>query len=460
MRGIRHTLALLATVIGLLPSAMPAGAEEVGAESRSDQVASDTDRFYFYFETGHAGIVDDHFAGDSHFDTPDGINVVLGGGGGYNITDHWGVEIQGHGTEPDIRSDRYGKIKEFSNITIIGAARFRYPLGDDKRLVPYVTGGIGASLNDVNDTGNPRIKNETDDYSLVGSIALGLDYFVADDVAVGLSMHTFIYPDVDATMVVRDQANRIILNDQSSMNLTSISALAHLRVFPGQSADRGERRLFFADHGPFDTDDLRVYLYLFGGNTWLFSDEFADEVTMKAPGDFNATLGGGLGLNFSQHWGAEIQLVNSEPNLNVSGIGKFAEISNFSVLPMVRFRWPLYGGRVVPYALAGLGVAFNDVNDARTEIDQFAVGTVRAPKVDVQDTSVAASVGIGVEYFLNRHLSFGVSVPAYIFPVWDSVVRYNSIRRPGGGSFPRGTVRDSANFSSIGGLLQIKVYLP
>ena len=255
--------------------------------------------------------------------------------------------------------------------------------------------------------------------------------------------------------------NRIILNDESSVNLTAISGLAHLRVFPGQSADRGERRLFFADHGPFDTDDLRVYFYLLGGHTALLSDEFADEVTMEAPGDFNATLGGGLGLNFTKHWGAEIQLVNSEPNLNLSGIGKFAELSNFNVIPMLRFRWPLCGGRLVPFALAGLGVAFNDVNDARTNIDQIGVGAVQAPKVRVLDeTSLAASVGIGVEYFLNRHLSFGVSVPAYIFPDWDTEVRYNTTQRPGGGRRPSATVRDSANFSSIGGLLQIKVYLP
>jgi outer membrane protein W len=380
----------------------------------------------------------------------------------YNINDYWGFEIQGHGTEPDVRSDTYGKIKEFSNITIVGAARFRYPLGDDRRLVPFVTFGVGGSLNEVNDSGNSRVHLSADRASLVGALALGFDYFLADDVAIGATMHTFIYPNVDTELTIRDQANRIVVHDESSENLTSIAALAHLRVFFGQSdAQPGGRRLFLAEHGPFDTDEIRGYFYLTGGHTELFSDDFAGDVTMAAPGDFNATLGGGLGVNLSKNWGAEIQLVNSEPNINLSGIGKFAEMSNFSVIPMVRFRWPLWGGRLVAFARAGIGVAFNTISDARTDLDQFGINhAVRAPSVDIEGTALASSVAIGAEYFLNRHLSFGVAVPAYIFPDFDTSVRYNSTQRPGGGAYPRGTVNGSTNFSSIGGMLEVKVYLP
>lgn len=445
----------------LLVAAAVARAEDAAEESPADDaVATDTGRFYFYFQSGHAGVLDEDVAGDAQLDTPDGINVVLGGGGGYNITDHWGVEIQGHGTEPDVRSSRYGKIKEFSNITIVGAARFRYPLGDG-RLVPFITAGVGASLNEVNDTGNPRIKVEAERYSLVGALALGLEYFLADDVAVGVSMHTFIYPGVEAEMVVRNQGNRILVDDESEVNLTAISGLAHLRVFPGQSAARGGRRLFFADHGPFDTDEVRGYLWLAGGHFQMLDDDFGAGVALEAPGDFNATLGGGLGVNLSKHWGTEIELLNSEPNIDFSGIGKFAELSVFTVMPKVRFRWPLCGGRLVPYATAGLGVAFNNVGDARTVIDQTAVGAVRAPTVRVKDeTSIAGTVGIGVEYFLNHHLSFGVALPAYFYPDWDTEVRFNSTQRPGGGALPRGVQRGSTNATSIGGLLQIKVYLP
>ena len=468
MWGNVRRLVVLAIVLGLWLSVPRVRAVEPEPDTGEPQTVdmpariSDTGRFYLTWQTGHAGILNDHVAGDSHLDTADGINVVIGGNGGYNITDHWGVEIQGHGTEPDVVSDKYGKIKEFSNIAIVAAARFRYPLGEDRRLVPFVTFGVGGSLNEVNDSGNSRIKLHADRASIVGSLALGVEYFLADDVAVGASMHTFIYPNIDTEMTVRDQANRIVMSDKSSMNMTSIAALAHLRMFFGQSDSApGGRRLFLAEHGPFDTDEIRGYLYVTGGHTSLFDDDFGGDVTLESPGDFNATLGGGIGANLSKHWGVEIQLLNSEPNVNLSGIGKFAELSNFLVLPMVRFRWQFLGGRLVPFAKAGLGVAFNNVNDARTELDQFGVShAVRAPSVDVDETSLASSIAIGAEYFLNRHVSFGITIPAYIFPDWDTSIRYNSTQRPGGGSYPPGTVHGSTNFSSIGGMLELKVYLP
>jgi opacity protein-like surface antigen len=425
-------------------------------EEKTPAKFSDTGRFYFYFQSGHAGVVDTRVAGDAKLDTPDGINVVLGAGGGYNITDHWGLELQGHGTEPDIRSQTYGKIKEFSNITVMPAVRFRYPLGDG-RLVPYLTGGVGLSLNEVNDTGNPKIKVETERSSIVGAIAAGLEYFVAEDVAVGLEVHSFIYPAIDSSMVVRDQANRIILDDHDQVNLTSVAGLAHLRLFPGQSSAHGKRRLFFADRGPFDTDAVRVYLYGLAGHTQILDGDFGGNIEVVAPGDFNATLGGGLGVNVSRHWGYEVQLFNSEPNMNLSGVGKFAELSNFTVLPMVRFRWPLRGGRVVPFATAGVGVAFNKINDVRNDVDQFGVGAVKTPQVSVDETSVAGSVAVGVEYFLNHHVSIGLSVPFYLYPDWDTEVR-------GGTAFVGGaagaTHRSQTNFSSVGALLLIKAYLP
>jgi outer membrane protein W len=425
-------------------------------EAKKTGTFSDTGRFYFYFQSGHAGVVNTHVAGDAKLDTPDGINVVLGAGGGYNLTDHWGFELQGHGTEPEVRSQTYGKIKEFSNITIVPAVRFRYPLGDG-RLVPYLSGGVGGSLNEINDTGNPKIKVETERSSLVGAIAAGLEYFVADDVAVGLEVHSFIYPDLDSSMVVRDAANRIIVNDEDEVNLTAVSGLAQIRLFPGQSSAHGKRRLFFADHGPFDTDERRVYIYGLAGHTQIFDGDFGGGVEVVSPGDFNATLGGGLGVNLSRHWGAEIQLQNSEPNLNLGGVGKFAELSNFTVLPMARFRWPLRGGRVVPFATAGIGVTFNDLNDVRHTVDQFGVGTVTTPQLSVDNTSIAGSVSVGVEYFLNHNVSVGLNVPVYLYPDWDTEVRGGTAFVGGGGG---GTQRGHLNFSSIGALLLIKAYLP
>lgn len=433
----------------------------IAAEGEDRPYSPDTGRFYLYFQTGHAEVLDDHVAGDTSLDTPDGLNFVLGGGAGYNISDHWGIEIQGHGTEPDVRSERIGKYNEFSNITIVPAVRFRWPIGD-RRLVPYVTAGVGYSLNEVNDTGNTRLKLEADRSSIVGGVALGADYFLAEDVAVGLALHSFIYPDLDTKLVEYNQGNRIVARYNSSVNLTSIAALVHLRFFFGQAGPPGERRLFLADRGPFDTDERRFYIYALGGHMQVLDTDFGGGVTTRAPGDNNAMLGGGLGVNLSRHWGAEVQMFNTEPNLGFTAIGKFAELSTFAVIPMARFRWQFFGGRLVPFATAGVGVSFADINDERRRLDQFGVGTVTTPRAELEDdTTVVGSVGIGIEYFLNRHVSFGLAMPAYIYPDMDTSVRYGTSRLgPNQPRAGRGLVHGQTNLTGIAGLIQIKVYLP
>jgi hypothetical protein len=226
-----------------------------------------------------------------------------------------------------------------------------------------------------------------------------------------------------------------------------VALLAHLRLYPGQSANApGGKRFFLASEGPFDTDDVRFYIYAIGGHTFLYDENFGDDIEVRAPGDFNATLGGGLGANLSRHWGVEMQLVHTEPNLKRFEEGKIAELSNLTWLPSVRYRYPFLDGQLVPYALAGFGAAFNRINDRRQpQLD-----------LDVNDMSWAATVGVGVEYFLNHHLSVGLSVPFFFYPDWDTEV---ITRDPAFGPVVS-RVRDEMNLSGAALLLRIAAYLP
>jgi len=47
--------------------------------------------------------------------------------------------LKAQGTESDVRSDSLGKLEEYSNIVMVPTHRFRWPLGPDRRLVPYLT---------------------------------------------------------------------------------------------------------------------------------------------------------------------------------------------------------------------------------------------------------------------------------------------------------------------------------
>jgi opacity protein-like surface antigen len=325
--------------------------------------------------------------------------------------------------------------------------------------VPFLTAGLGFSLNDVNDSSKPRIKIKGDDSTIAGTLTAGFDYFLVPNVAVGGSVHSWIYPDMDTSVIIRDDFNRVIFTDESKMNLTSVALLVHIRLFPGQAASADgsrSRRLFLADHGPFDTEERRYYLYGTAGNMIFLDDDFGGGISLQSPGGVNWLLGGGLGVNLGRRWGLEVQLVNSDPNMKTGAIGKFAEMSNFVVLPQVRYRWQFLDGRLVPFVMAGIGVTFNDINDRRSVVDVYPSDVERTPLVDVDGSSVVGSVGVGIEYFLNHNLSFGLAVPFYFYPDWDTSVQQ---RGPNGGLIGS-PVESTMNYSGPAPMARLTAYIP
>jgi opacity protein-like surface antigen len=447
--GLRIAIRFAVAALALLGTARAAETPDAAGGAYDD-----SRRLYFFVGTGAAFVLDDHFAGDVDLDTADGINVSLGGGVGYNLGRHWGLELQIQGTEPDLRSGTRGKIDELSNITFVPAARLRWPLGDG-RWVPYTSAGVGISVTDVNDAAKPYVKASTDSTTVVGSIATGVEYFLTPNVAAGVELRSLIYPDQDASARFAGPGVPVTRSD-GTLNLTSISVLAHLRLFLGQSAgpEGRTRHLFLADRGPFDTDARRVYLSGLFGYDFLFDKDLGGGVKLRDEGgDFNLSLGGALGMNVDEHWGAEVQLLVTELNLRKDPFGKFAELSDFAMLPTLRYRWSLCGGRLVPFATAGIGVAFYDVGDRRPVIDVRRGNRIvseSTPRVDVESPSVVASVGAGIEYFLNHHLSVGLLFPFHIYPDVDTRVRET-------GSPP---ADGSVNLSGFLAVLQLKVYVP
>jgi opacity protein-like surface antigen len=433
-----------------------AAAEEPGQQL--DERWDTSGRFYIYFRGGENLLIDDEFTPDVEFDTPNGINFNLGVGLGYDIDRHWSIEIEGDGTEPDIRDERTGlKVSEFSNITLIPAVRFRWPIGDG-RFVPYAVGGVGMSINDVNDTANLRIKVRAEDTNVVGTLGVGFDYFLTENVSVGFATQSFIHSDIDTSFENTDDPKQ---DRSGTANLTSVAFLAHIRLYPGQNAaSDGGLGWLLADHGPFDEGQRRYYLYALAGTHQFFNDDVGGDVTMEAPGGANWLLGGAGGLNLTHHWGFEIQLFNTETNLNAPGFGKFSEFSNFTVLPQARYRWQFLDGRLVLFGTGGVGVSFNVVNDQRQTLPKFVGGnrvtTGRTPKVDVDGTTLAGGIGAGIEYFLNRNLSIAISVPYYIYQNIHTKVQQRSLSGQPVGKASYSSIK----YSGIGPQLQIRAYLP
>ena len=236
----------------------------------------DTNRLYVQFVTGMGFTLDTHFAGDVDIDgEPD---LLLGGGLGYNISRHWGVELQFQGGEPDLRSSSRGKIREISIITIVPAARYRWHLLDD-RLVPYVTGGVGMSFTDVNEDAKPYTQGG---YRQLDHRGLPLRRLRLLPLRERRRGTRGALPDPSqpgGRGQLPGRGGRRRRRFTGDLNLTGISLLAQLRFFLGQQAGpdgrfpgrfRGLRRRFLAANGPFDTDELRFYVAGFFGYDFLF----------------------------------------------------------------------------------------------------------------------------------------------------------------------------------------------
>src|SRR5215475_12853962 len=109
----------------------------------------DSERLYFWFESGMNFTLQRHFAGDIRVVPQSAVELNLGGSVGYNIDRHWGAELQVDGTDPWLR--------------------YRW-LHEDGQFVPYLTGGVGFSVNDVHGNFAPSTSASTAATTVVGAL--------------------------------------------------------------------------------------------------------------------------------------------------------------------------------------------------------------------------------------------------------------------------------------------------
>ena len=70
---------------------------------------------------------------------------------------------------------------------------------------------------------------------------------------------------------------------------------------------------------------------------------------------------------------------------------------------MLRARYPVMGDRLVPYALAGVGLGFLEDND-RTVVGVDPT----VPRISAQNFGVVGTIGAGLEYFIFNNMALGV----------------------------------------------------
>lgn len=340
--------------------------------------AEDSDQLRGYFQLkfrGTNGVTEVH---DSY-----------GFGLGVNLNRYLGVELSGNKFEIFPKVSGFGTVGEYGVFAIMPQVRLRYPLLGD-RLVPYVIAGGGIALTDFNDrkasTFGVQVKDEST--TPVGAVGAGLEYFFADNIAFGVEFK-YLFAG-DQSLQVAGQGHRINV----STPLTTFSL-----------------RMFYPELRPTSYPDpptpapARLYVGLRAGvavptDTDISTDIEARPLPYAIGGVLNEYFGAAVGLDIGRYLGVDLAIEGYEVTLGRRGVGSVGEYAFYSFIPQLRVRYPLLGGRLVPYAIAGAGLGHAEFNDRKPRGADFPVAGLT--------NSIAGTAGAGIEYFVTGRIAAGI----------------------------------------------------
>lgn len=313
---------------------------------------------------------------------------------GVNLNRYWGVELTVNYVEAGVElPSGGGHLGEYSLWTFIPQLRLRYPLLND-RLVPYAIAGAGLGLGEFNDRNplNAGIQfGGSRDTSFVAAAGLGFEYFVAPNIALG----------VEAKHIFGFKTDISFGGQAREFDLDNTLVSAGMRLFlDGETASDTTRRPL-----PADSDRLRGYVLFHTGGAFFSDPDGPSGLERTNP--VKIDFGAGAGVNFNKHWGAELAWDFLEPTLSVPGIGEVAELTLWTVLAQLRYRYPVFNDRLVPYLLVGVGVGVSQLNDRRVLSTVF-------PLSGDDGVSPIGSAGGGIEYFLAENIALGIEA-RYLF---------------------------------------------
>jgi opacity protein-like surface antigen len=356
--------------------------------------AADTDQMrpYLAVRVGGTYFVNPSAASEIDLENPPG-EAFAGGAIGLNFNRYWGAELAAEFSETDLLvPGATGKVVELAMWTFLVQGRLRYPMWND-RLTPYLLLGAGVGIAEPNDRnllnsggafGLPAIPLHGGlDTSFVGAVGTGLEYFVTDNVALGVEVkHRFLF---------RTDVN---LRGQSrELDLDSVVWSSGMRVYFDRQEHAGGPRSAAAD-----SDELRPYLALRAGAAFFTDPDAVPQAKIETPTLFG---GAAVGLNLNKYWGVELAGEGFETELRAPNNGEISEYSFWTALAHVRLRHSVLENRLVSYLLLGGGIGFGELNDRRVRADVSGISGNRT-------TTFVGSLGVGLEYFVADNIALGV----------------------------------------------------
>lgn len=356
--------------------------------------AEDSDRVRYYLDI-RGGESNPAVQAEDHVGFSLGVNFGL----------HLGAELATDLYEIKLRTPGIGQIGEYGVIAVAPQFRVRYPLFG-RRLVPYAFAGAGVAIGQFNDRKPPGfgLSVDADKAVPIGVVGAGIEYFVADNIAVGLEGKYLAAGDQSYTV------NGVKETQNISTGLFTLG----LRMFYPELVERPPAE---SEASP----PVRFYFGVRVGGAVLLDDQiFPGLGTAPEPpaygGTVNTMYGVAAGVNWGRYWGAEVSLEGFETMLTVPGVGSLGEYAVYAAIPQFRFRYPLLNGALQPYVLGGVGIGYGEFNDRKP-----AGATVQVS--GDQAYTLAASLGAGVDYFLMRNIALAFETK--FLTVRDQTIKIN-----------------------------------
>lgn len=305
---------------------------------------------------------------------------------GVDVGRTFSVEVAVDHFEPVLRSPE-GSLGELGILTIIPQLRLRNPVLDG-RLVPYLVSGVGVSLSEFNDR-KPKGFGRSiaaSDVGLAWSAGVGIEYFIADNVAVGAEIRhlSFVGHDIELD------------GERRAAGLDSIVATGALRAYLTGRAPAPPAAGAWT---------WAPYLEFRGGGVTLARPRFGDGIEARAErariGDASQAYGVAVGVELAPWIAVELTSDGYEFNLVVPERGTVAEYAFYSALAQVRLSWPLLDGRLRPSMLAGVGAGYAEISDRKPRGADL--------ELSAEEWGMAGAVGLALEYRVVSNIGFVVS---------------------------------------------------
>lgn len=307
---------------------------------------------------------------------------AIGGAVGFNANRYLGAELS-----LDSYERKVGSLSELSVLALLPQVRLRYPLLDDK-LTPYLVAGVGVAVSQANDAKAPVTwtKGKTEAH-LAGSTGAGIEYFLADNLAVGVEAKYLFSGVVDYQSGGRNGATSL------GAPLLGVGLRLFYPQLDPSAAEAAARaalaQLYF---------DLRT-----GGAVPVTTEPFTGlhlQPEQAFLGSNMATqFGFTLGSTIGRYAAVEVSMDNYEYQLRYSSFSTIGEYALFPVLVQGRLRYPLLRERLEPYLLAGVGAEVGQVNDLN--------GTGKDLGLKGNDVTPVGAFGLGAEYWLVSNVAVG-----------------------------------------------------